>query len=98
MHEYEDDRLVRSVTTREPEWDEEQQALMLAHLMHERLTCSGCGGHLPDTTDPKADGAYIADEPIRCHRCTAIAMRAEQYRESPQPQALMFPTRRRGES
>ncbi|HEY9414796.1 MAG TPA: hypothetical protein VIQ30_08575 [Pseudonocardia sp.] len=86
-------RLAQAVTVREPEWDEEQQALMLALDLHEALTCSGCGGYLPHTTAPEADDAYKAELPIRCHRCTAIAIGADAYSDTPHAHALRFPTR-----
>lgn len=70
---------------------------MLAFLLVQQLTCSGCGGHLPDTTAPDADGAYVAELPVRCHRCTAIGVQADAYHipTVPQPQALRYPTRRK---
>lgn len=82
------------MTTREPEWDEEQQGLILALLLVRGMTCDGCGGHLPDTTAEDAD--YVADLPYRCHKCTAIAQKADEYREAPHAQALRYPTRRKG--
>ena len=77
------------------EWDEEQQATMLALAMVRQATCDGCGGHLPDTTAPEAEGAYVADAPLRCHCCTAIAIKAEQYRDAAQAHTLRFPSRRK---
>jgi len=68
---------------------------MLALGLFRQMTCDGCGGHLPDTTAPDADGAYVAELPIRCHRCTAIAQRAEEYRDAPHAHVLRFPTRRK---
>lgn len=77
--EYEYDqagRLVRSVTTREPEWDDEQRAVMLALHQCRALTCTGCGGWLPDTT---AHERYVVEPPTRCHRCTAISGAQERH-------------------
>jgi hypothetical protein len=34
---------------------------------------------------------YRAGEAIRCHHCTASALGAEPYRDSPQPNALLIP-------
>ena len=99
--EYEYDaagRLVRSVTRMaEPRWDERSQAEILA-LGRYRSLVHECGGYLPDTTAPDADERYKADEPVRCHLCTARYAAQAAHLDgphSPHPQALMWPVRRR---
>ncbi len=80
-YEYDDaGRLVRSVETVEPEWDDEQRGWVqaLAELGHQ--SCSGCGGFLPDTM--KVDAEYVAEYPLRCHRCEALEIRRDQVRET----------------
>lgn len=77
------------------EWDEDQQALMLALGVYRDLIHEPCGGWLPETTAPDAEDAYQVDTPHRCHLCTARAVVAERYRESQHPQALMFPATRK---
>lgn len=62
---------------------------MLALLDVEEKTCNGCGGWLPETTDPGNEGKYRADEPIRCHRCTALHSKRSDYQE-PHHQALVL--------
>lgn len=69
---------------------------MIALAAWRDLRCSGCGGDLTETTSEENDGtaghgAYIAELPIRCHRCTALAKSEERYREAKaeQPQALI---------
>ena len=47
----------------------------------EAQSCHGCGGYLPDTTHEDADGAYVADEPYRCHRCTALNRKKAEWRK-----------------
>lgn len=86
---------MRSTTVREPEWDEEQQAHVMALEMYEALACGGCGGYLPETTAKDADDGYAADLPVRCHRCTAIGVQADGYRDAQQPHALRFPVHRK---
>jgi hypothetical protein len=94
-HEYDAaGRLVRSVTRREPEWDDDQRALLLGLAAYEEQVCAGCGGWLPDTTDRDADDGYTVDAPTRCHRCTAIGHAAKRYADADQPQALYFVARR----
>ncbi|MFC5112634.1 hypothetical protein ACFPN7_01585 [Amycolatopsis halotolerans] len=83
-------RLVRSVTTRSPEWTNEDRSLVKAFLEYEALTCRGCGGFIPETTDPGNEGKYEADLPHRCHRCDALGKQQEAYADAPQRSALMF--------
>lgn len=53
-----------------------------------------CGHPLSETTDPASEGRWTAGLPIRCHACTAIAVRQEDYREASHPQALLWPSER----
>lgn len=71
-HEYDDaGRLVRTIVTKEPEWDDEQRALMLALDQYERELCSGCGGHISSAFDPTVNRDVQSHEP-RCLDCAAI--------------------------
>ena len=69
--------MVRSITTRETEWDDTEQAWMLALHEYEGLVCSGCHGWLPETCEP--DVQFRVPPPTRCHRCTAIAAAQEEH-------------------
>lgn len=56
--------------------------------------CRRCGGDLAETTHPDHDGVagnagYRPQLPVRCHRCTALAKAEHDYRDAPQPQALI---------
>jgi hypothetical protein len=67
---------------------------MLALHLWQDLRCHRCGGDLTETTDPANDGspgnsAYRAQEPVRCHRCTALAVSEERYRKNDHPHALI---------
>lgn len=84
----EDGRLVRSVTTRESEWDDEERGNVLALLEYERQLCSGCGGYLPETTDKNA--SYTAGLPVRCYRCDVIQSKQDEYKDQPNPGALVI--------
>lgn len=79
---------------REAEWDDEEQAWMLA-LQRYRAQVGPCGHYLPHTTAPEAEEVYRSPEPNRCHACTAVVIQSETYRDSPQPQALLFHAERR---
>jgi len=62
--------------------------------MYEDTLCQGCGDNLAETTDPANSAAYVAEVPVRCHKCTARYEQAAQYADQPRdPRALMFPVR-----
>ena len=87
-------RVVRTVVTREAEWDPEEQALMLAlHLYEAQL--GPCGHYLPESTAADAEERYSVPEPSRCHACTAVAAARGPYRDNPHPHALLFYVKRR---
>lgn len=78
--------MVRSVTTTEPEWSEQDQAWLLALQMWRDSLCQRCGGHGAETTNPANDrnnpqalGIYRALPPIECHRCTALMTVEREY-------------------
>lgn len=81
-------------TIREVEWDEEQQAWMLALLLY-RSQLGPCGHYLPHTAAPDAEERYFSPEPDRCHACTAVGATSRAYMDSPQAQALLFHAERR---
>lgn len=76
---------------REPEWLEDDQALALALGIYEAGLCPGCRHPLSETAQPEREGLYRARPPVRCHRCTASSMAADQYSESPHSSALLLP-------
>ncbi|HEX6873683.1 MAG TPA: hypothetical protein VF163_21500 [Micromonosporaceae bacterium] len=93
-HEYDDaGRLVRTVVTREPEWDEQERAWMLALRLY-RAQVGPCGHYLPDTTAAAAEERWVGSH-IRCHACTAVRQTMDTYKDSPHPQALLFLAERR---
>lgn len=76
-------RLVSSTTTRETEWDEQQQGWMLALAYWRAGLCRRCHGELEQTASPlhEADNpknglVYKRVKLTRCHKCTA-SMRSE---------------------
>lgn len=62
--------MVRSVTTFDPEWTDEDIDAALAWADDEALRCSGCGIHRDESMAPGGDQLYDA-EPIVCHACAA---------------------------
>lgn len=73
--------MVRATTTREVEWDRDEQALMLALAYHRAQTCSDCGAHLPESTDIANEYAYQAIGPYLCHSCETVGAAARRYTE-----------------
>lgn len=83
------------MTRREAEWDDEERANVLSLIEHEGQQCAGCGGYLPETTDPANESRYQTDLPRRCFRCDGIQIRQAQYTDAVRPSALtVWPVRR----
>ncbi|MFI7113953.1 hypothetical protein ACIBK9_47085 [Nonomuraea sp. NPDC050227] len=76
-------RLVREVLTHDAEWLEEDLAYAKAHRRNKLDECPACGLPLSETTDPENEGMYEAPPPMRCHACTPLEHRKNEYRESP---------------
>jgi hypothetical protein len=95
--EYDGDQLVRTVTRREPEWDEEERAWILALLTYRSQIHEACGHYLPDSAAPEAEGEYVAQLPIRCHACTARAQMYSRVEAAGNQHitALLFPVKRK---
>lgn len=68
---------------------------MLALLEDEADACSGCGHPLSESADPGAENTYTAPLPTRCHACTAIAIRAEDYTKAQHRNALLLHAERK---
>lgn len=89
-------RLIRSVTTVEAEWDDEQRELVFALQAYEADLCPGCRQPLNETTRTENEGRYIPGPAIRCHRCTAADQASKTYENSPAPHALLIPIKLNG--
>ena len=74
--------LVKSVTTREVEWDPDQQALILALAEYRKQICEGCNGYLPETTVPANEGRYDVVGPFLCHSCEALGRTRTGFAQS----------------
>lgn len=91
-HEYDDDgRLIRTVTRREPEWDEESRTWAEAWLVYKSQIHEACGHYLPDSTEAAAE--YEVGDATRCHACTARSIAFKRYEDSPQNDALLYMAR-----
>lgn len=85
VYEYDDEtgRLIKSVTTHDPAWTEEDLAYAQAYRRNENDRCPGCGLPLSETTKPENEGVYEAPPPTRCHACTPLEVRKGEYTQSP---------------
>lgn len=73
VHEYEQGRLVRSTTTREPEWTEQDRAEMLALAVYRAGLCpNGCGQPLAESTSHYEVGPDYETHRTTCRACAAL--------------------------
>lgn len=88
----EDRRLIRSVTTREPEWDDEERAWPIALAEYESELCPACGRHMSICTDPESEGKWQVPPPTRCFPTTAVLRARKPYdeRKDSMSAALLF--------
>lgn len=94
VYVYDDDgRLVAS--TPESEWSEQDVAWLLALAEWRAGRCPACGGDLAECTAADADGQFEVAPPTRCHAATATSIAQRGYRDSPQPEALLWRVKRR---
>lgn len=87
-------RVVSSVTTTEPEWNDEDREMAFQLQEYEATLCSGCGESLKETSKRENEFEYVpASDPIRCHKCTRAGIESEKVHDSklPQAQALHIP-------
>lgn len=80
-HVYDDTgRLVRSVTTFDPDWSDEDVQAALAWQADEESRCPGCGLPRDETFDIERANAWDA-EPMACNACLARDRAARAYHE-----------------
>lgn len=87
--------MARKVVTRETEWDDREQAWMLALADYRATRCPSCGQDIRECTAPDADGRYHVGLPVRCHATTALSIARKAYVDTPQSEALLWRTERR---
>lgn len=85
-----------TVTTREPEWDDEQREQMVALGIYEDTLCAVCGGPVEDCQSPEAEREWEGVPPVRCHKTDAIIRYQNKASEYERPRALMFGAKKRG--
>ncbi|MFG3710126.1 hypothetical protein [Micromonospora sp. NPDC047730] len=83
------------MTTRDPEWSEEDVAWLLALAAYRDARCPACGGDVEECTSPASDGAFEVPAPTRCHAKTALEIAQKTYAETPQAGALLWRVKHR---
>lgn len=78
-----------------PEWTEADRDAAIALANYEGDLCPGCRQPLAETAAAENEFAYIAELPIRCHRCTAADKAMKPHEDKPSPSALLIPIRLR---
>lgn len=73
----------------EPEWDETEQAWILALAMYRETRCPGCGGNLNVTTKAEHEDQYKAELPLQCFRCVGFARDNDAYADEPYAGSLI---------
>jgi len=73
----------------EVEWDETEQAWMLALAMYRETRCPGCGGDLNVTTQSEHERQYKPELPLQCFRCVAFGRSNDAYADQPYPGSLV---------
>jgi hypothetical protein len=90
-HAYDEDgRLLRSVTTTEPEWDDTERAYAITLLDLEADLCNGCGQPLSETTLREAFDGYDVPDPHACQGCKALIAQQKEYAASESMPAYRF--------
>lgn len=84
---------MRSTTTREAEWDEQERAWFLSLAQYEAELCPLCGRPMAVCTAPEAEWDVAVPSPTRCHYSTAVAQARTAYEKSPNNGSLMFTVR-----
>lgn len=79
----------------ETEWDEQEQAWMLALAEYRASRCPGCGGNLAETTASGSEGKYGPDLPLQCFQCEALGRSHDAYVDQPQPRSFLHVATRR---
>ena len=91
MHEYDDTgRLVRSVTTREPEWTDDDRAWMYALKLYRSWLCPRCGRLLEECTSNHETGPEFRVSRVRCRATDALLAEQEAAQNIDRPQALLW--------
>jgi hypothetical protein len=91
-------RLVASTEFVESEWDEEQQATVLALYAWEATRCPACGGDPAECQGADNEFAWKADGPFRCHKTATRSNAQREFlkgKKDETPESLLYRVERR---
>lgn len=71
------------------EWDEQEQAWMLALKAYRDTRCPGCNGNLTVTTAQENEDRYRHELPLECYRCQGFARSHKAQESHPYPLSLI---------
>lgn len=89
-HEYDGERLVRSITTREPLYTDRDRAELLALAEYRAELCPVCGGPLAECTSHEATGPKFKASAVRCRRRDVLSMSQNAKQDTDRPEALVW--------
>jgi hypothetical protein len=82
-YEYDDSgSVIRSITTCEPRWTDEDLAWAVAWILEQADRCPGCSLPLSETTamqNGRPAHKYRVEPPRICRACEAVAVEQEEY-------------------
>jgi hypothetical protein len=89
-HQYDGERLVRSVITREPLYTEQDRAELLALALYRDGLCPVCGGQLSECTSHEATGPKFKASAVRCRRRDVLSMAQTAKQDTDRAEALVW--------
>lgn len=81
---------MRSVTTREPLYTEQDRAELLALSVYRTGLCPACGGPLEECTSHEATGPKFRASYVRCRRRDALSMSQHAKKDMDRPEAAVW--------
>jgi len=91
VYEYDaDGRLVRSMTTREPLYTEQDRAELLALGVYRDGLCSVCGGPAAECQSHENTGLTFKPSRLRCRRTDAVMAAQSALQNTDRPEALAW--------
>lgn len=91
VHEYDDaGRIVRSTTTVEARYTEQDRAELLALAVYREGLCSVCGGPATECQSHEKDGLTFKPSRMRCRRTDALMIAQAALQNTERPEALAW--------
>lgn len=82
--------MVRSVTTFDAEWTDDDISAAMAWMADDADRCPGCGHHRDESMDIDHAGNFYDAEPVTCHACAARDRAQKAHRDQNGDQAGVY--------